>query len=384
VSAFARNGRERDALFAFGSMNVRPNVLTLVSALSACSGLKVAILGKSIHGYSLRNIGGTGANIIFDNAILEMYMCCGELGQARRMFEVMPDRDVVSWTTVISGYAWSERFSEAIEVFSLMLRDREVTPNEATLVSMLRACSLMGALRLGKWVHAYLFRNCIGVDTIVGNALIDMYAKCGEMGMALEVFNKLKCKDLVSWCTIIGGMAVHGRVHPAFQLFSLMLCHGFRPDGVAFISVLSACCHAGMVEKCVMFFKSMREVYGIEPQKEHHGCLIDTFGRAGRLEDAEQLICRMPIGPDGHVWGAFMNACKIYGGNEALLERITRHFLGGEVVAGGGTYALLSNMYAKDGKWKESNSVREHMRLRKIRKNVGYSWIEVCRSQLAG
>ena len=128
--------------------------------------------------------------------------------------------------------------------------------------------------------------------------------------------------------------------------------------------MLSACCHAGLVEKGVVFFKSLREVYGIEPQKEHYGCMIDTFGRAGRLEDAEQLIHRMPIEPDGHVCGAFMNACKIYGGNEALLERTGRHFLGGEVVVGGGTYALLSNMLAKDGKWKESNSVREHMRSR--------------------
>lgn len=380
MSTLSRNGREMDALLMFGSMSVRPNGLTLVAALSACSKIGCANVGKSIHGYSLKSV-GIGNNIILENAALEMYVGCRDLRSACQMFDVMPERDVVSWTSLLSGYVRNGRYEEAIEVFVSMVRDGEVVPNEATLVCLLGACVLTGGLGLGKGVHSYIFRRYAGVDTVAGNALIDMYAKCGEIHMALKVFDALECRDLVSWGTIIGGMAMNGWVRLVFQLFALMLCHGLRPNGVVFLAVLSACCHAGLVEEGMMFFKSMNKVYGIEPRKEHYSCLIDTFGRTGRLEDAEKLICRMPVEPDGHVWGAFLNACKIYGGcSEGALDRLAKRILGGGLVVGGGTYALLSNLLAKDGKWEESNRVREHMRLKKIRKNAGYSCIEACRS----
>ncbi|XP_010908276.4 putative pentatricopeptide repeat-containing protein At3g05240 [Elaeis guineensis] len=377
VSALARSGREAEALAAFASMDARPNPMTLVSVLPACSRLKGLNLGKSIHAFGLRTFGGHGSNLILDNAILEMYVRCGDLVAARHLFGEMAGRDVVSWTTLIAGYARNQSSEEAIAVFSEMLWDGETAPNEATLVSVLRACASLGALRFGKCVHSCFFKNCIGVDGLVGNALVNFYAKCGDVGMSGKVFTGISCRDLVSWCTMIWGMAMNGRGKQALQLFASMLCQGVRPDGLAFLAVLSACCHAGLVDQGLMIFRAMSEVYGIMPQKEHYTCMVDAYGRAGKLKEAESLVQGMPAEIDGHAWGALLSSCSLLGGDKVESESLSGQVLEGDVSVGGGMYALVSNMLASGGRWESSHSVRELMKARRIRKIAGCSWIEL-------
>lgn len=366
-----------EALAAFASMDARPNPMTLVSVLPACSRLKVLNPGKSVHGFGLRSFRGHGSNLILDNAILEMYASCGDLVSARHLFGEMAERDVVSWTTLIAGYARNQSSEEAIVVFSAMLWDGEAAPNELTLMSVLRACASVGALRLGKCLHSCLLKNCTGVDELVGNALVNFYAKCGDVGTSCKVFTGISCKDLVSWCTMIWGMAMNGRGKQALQLFASMLCHGVRPDGLAFLAVLSACCHAGLVDEGLMIFRAMIEVYGIVPQKEHYTCMVDAYGRAGKVEEAESLVKGMPAEIDGHVWGALLSSCRLHGGGKVESECLSGQVLEGDVSFGGGMYALVSNMLASGGRWENSHSVREQMRARRIRKIVGCSWIEV-------
>lgn len=356
-------------------MDVDPNEITLVAALPACSRLKDVRSGKTLHGICLRRFGGHGGNIVLDNAVLDMYCNCGALTHAVHMFDNMPHRDVVSGTTMICGYARQGRHLEAVLFFLELVRDGKMVPNEVTVACVLGSCANAGILRLGKWVHSLSLRISIDVDGVVGNALIHMYSSCGAIGMALKIFEGMFYKDLVSWCSIIRGMATNGNPSSAMQLFSLMLCCGVQPDSVAFLAVLSGCCHGGFVEEFLMFFRGMYGVYGILPETEHYTCLIDAFGRAGCLKEAENFLMCMPVEPDKGVWGALLSACKMHGADETVCKRIQERILDERMVVGGGTYALLSNMLAKSEKWDESHILREQISMRKIHKLAGYSWI---------
>ncbi|KAK9274157.1 hypothetical protein L1049_018971 [Liquidambar formosana] len=364
VSGLSKCGLEEQAIIKFSSMDVRPNCTTIVSVLSACCYLRALKFGKAIHGYSLRNLNED--NIILDNAILEFYMKCGSLVHARYLFANMRNRDVVSWTTMVGGFVQRGFCEEAVGLFQEMVKRGEAEPNEATIVNVLSACSVLGTLSLGQWVHSYMSeRHDLIVDGHLGNALINMYVKCGHMGMAIWVFNMLTVKDIVSWSTIISGMAMNGHGKQALQLFSLMLVHGVPSDGVTFIGLLSACSHAGLVNQGLSFFKAMNDVYGIMPQMQHYACVVDMYGRAGFLEEAEAFIRGMPVEADGPILGALLSACKIHG-NERIFEQISRCLINTRGVSIG-TLALLPN----------SNKIRDVLRCMGLKKMPGCSWIEV-------
>ncbi|CAA6659125.1 unnamed protein product [Spirodela intermedia] len=371
MAGLARNGRIAEAIAVFSRMDLEPNPVTLVAVLSACSRLRALQLGKSVHGHRLRTTHGD-RNIILDNAIMEMYMRCGATDTARHMFTIMTHRDVFSWTTAISGCTRNGRPDEAISVFRAMVLCGEAVPNEATLVSVLGACASMAALSSGKWVHSYMDMAGVGVGGIAGNALMNMYAKCGDMASALEVFHELPEKDLTAWCTLIGGMALNGLGKHAIKLFSLMIRHGVQPDGVAFLAVLSACRHAGLVDQGLLFLSAMGRASCVSPEKQHYGCVADMLGRAGMLEEAEAFVAEiMPGGLDGAVRSALLNACKIHG-REA---KGCKHLVDGELAAGG-TYALLCNAFAGAGDWSLAVGVRDAMRRKGVKKAVGCSWLD--------
>lgn len=374
ISGLSKCGFDEEAIGEFLSMDVKPNTSTLVSVVSACCGLRAVRFGKAIHGYSLRSMDGD--NIILDNALLDFYVKCGYLVSAKYLFMKMFRRDVISWTTMVGGLAQGGLCEEAVEVFQAMVKGGEAVPNEVTLVNVLTACSSLSALNLGRWVHSYIsIRYDLVVDGNVGNALINMYAKCSDMYMAVRVFNELTHKDMISWSTIIGGMAMNGHGMHALQFFSLMLVHGVSPDDVTFIGLLSACSHAGLVEQGLIFFKAMNDVYGIAPQMQHYACMVDMYGRAGLLEEAEAFIRGMPMEAEGPIWGALLNACKIHG-NEKMFGQINQSLRNAKGVSIG-TLALLSNTYASSNRWDDANKVRDMMRDMGLKKMSGCSWIEV-------
>lgn len=314
-------------------------------------------------------------NIILWNAVLDLYVKCGFLLGAQNLFMKMPERDVFSWTTMIGGHAISGSHEEAIQLFQEMLQGGP-EPNEATVVSVLSACSSSGALASGEWVHAYLSsRPDFPMNGPVGNALINMFAKCGNVDKAIHVFNKLEAKDIISWSTIISGLAMNGYGNHALLLFSLMLVHGVSPDDGTFIGLLSACSHSGLIDQGLMLYEAMNRVYGIEPQMLHYACVVDMYGRAGLLKEAEAVIRAMPMEADGSVWGALLNACRVHG-DEAMFERI-RVGLAGSRSVSIGTLALLSNAYAGYKKWDDANRIRDDMRLVGLKKIAGSSWVEV-------
>ncbi|KAK4856163.1 hypothetical protein QYF36_014726 [Acer negundo] len=373
ISGLSKCGFFREAIDMFAAMNVKPNCNTLVCVISACSGLGSLKFGKAIHGYNLRNFHED--NVILENAVLDFYVRRGSPESARHLFVKMPKRDVVSWTTMIGGYVQRGFCEEAVRVFQEMLQTKETEPNEATLVNVLSACSSISALNLGQSVHSYInSRNGFWVSNLVGNALINMYVKCGEMGMAIQVFNMLKDKDIISWSTVTSGLAMNGYGKQALQLFSLMIVNWVHPDDITFIGLLSACSHGGMVDQGLMIFKAM-SVYKIVPQIQHYACMVDMYGRAGHLEEAEAFIREMPCEADGPVWGALLNACRIHG-NERMFEKIKQKLIYMKGVSAG-TFALMSNTYASADRWEDANKVRNDIRSMRLKKKAGCSWIEM-------
>ncbi|QCE15619.1 structure-specific endonuclease subunit SLX1 [Vigna unguiculata] len=237
------------------------------------------------------------------------YLRCGSIEDAEKLFYSMPEKDVVSWSAMISGYAQHECFSEALALFQEM-QLHGVRPNETALVSAISACTHLAALDLGKWIHAYINKNKLQVNTILSTTLIDMYVKCGCVENALEVFYAMEEKGVSTWNAIILGLAMNGLVEQSLNMFADMKKSNTLPNEITFMGVLGACRHMGLVDEGRHYFSSMIHEHKIEPNIKHYGCMVDLFGRACFLKEAEELIESMPMAPDVATWGALLGACR--------------------------------------------------------------------------
>jgi pentatricopeptide repeat protein len=313
-------------------------------------------------------------DLVCQTAMVSACAKCGDVGFARELFDVMPQRDPIAWNAMIAGYAQSGKSRKALDLFNLM-QMMGVRVNEVSMVSVLSACSHLGALDQGRWAHAYIERNKLRMTVTLGTALMDMYAKCGNVNKAMEVFWGMKEKNVYAWTSAMGGLAMHGFGEKCLKLFSLMKQEGVQPNEVTFVSVLKGCSVVGLVKEGRENFESMSEVYGIEPQLEHYGCMVDLYGRAGRFDEALNFINNMPVKPHSGAWGALLNACRMHK-NMELGELASRKILELEA-KNHGAYVLLSNMYADSKNWEGVNSVREIMKAKGVRKLPGCSVIEV-------
>ncbi|RRT53142.1 hypothetical protein B296_00030474 [Ensete ventricosum] len=373
--------------------------------IKACAGLPVLDLGRQVHARVSRS--GLGSNSIIQNSLIEMYTKCddligahclfdemaerdviswnmlitaharlGQMRKARALFDTMPKRSVVSWTALISGYTSIGCYSDAIEVFHKMQLEG-LEPDDVSIVSVLPACAHLGALELGKWIHAFCNKHKLLEKTFVCNALMEMYAKCGSIDQAHQLFEDMRERDVISWSTMIGGLATHGRAPDAIKLFVEMeeKDKRVRPNCITFLGLLSACSHAGLVDEGLWYFESMKKVYGIDPDIEHYGCMVDLLGRAGCIRRAVELIDGMPFPPDASIWGSLLCACRIHGDVE-MAVKATERLLELEP-EDTGNYVMLSNIYAAAGRWDGVAKMRKLVRSRKMKKTPGCSSIEV-------
>ncbi|XP_052192600.1 LOW QUALITY PROTEIN: pentatricopeptide repeat-containing protein At5g48910-like [Diospyros lotus] len=316
----------------------------------------------------------TQKNVGTWNAMISGFARCGMIKEAREMFDKMPERDEISWSAIIDGYNKGGHFKEALEVFQEMLRER-IRPRKYVLSSVLAACANLGALDQGRWIHSYIERNSIPLDAVLGTSFVDMYAQCGRIDLAWEVFETMKHKEVFSWNAMIGGLAIHGRAEDAIELFFKMQREKMRSDGITFVGILNACAHAGLIDEGLNLLDCMEEVFGVEPTIEHYGCVVDLLGRAGLLAEAEELINCMPVEANAAVWGALLGACRKHG-NVELAERVGRILLELEP-RNSGRYALLSNIYAKAGRWEDAEKVRKLMKERGVKTSTGRSMIDL-------
>ncbi|CAN1267502.1 Putative pentatricopeptide repeat-containing protein At5g13230, mitochondrial [Linum perenne] len=314
-------------------------------------------------------------NTISWTALIDAYSVSGLVECARRAFDEIVCKDMVSWTGMVACYAENDRFRDSLQVFSEM-RKSGFSPNHFTLAAVVKACVGLDAFHLGKSLHGCSLKTRTKYDenTVVGNALIDMYAKCGSIKDAHLVFESLSKNDEVSWNTMISGYSMHGLSGEALRVFDTMQESGVRPNQMTFVGVLSACSNGGLLDRGEAYFKLMVEDYGIEPCMEHYSCMVWLLGRSGNLNRAYKLIQEMPLEPTLMAWRALLGSCVIHNDTE-LGKLCAEHILEIEP-EDESTHVLLSNMYAKTGSWRDVASVRRSMKRKGVNKEPGLSWIE--------
>ncbi|KDP37060.1 hypothetical protein JCGZ_06116 [Jatropha curcas] len=319
-------------------------------------------------------------SVVSETSMVSGYAKAASFKAARLVFTKMMERNVISWNALIAGYTQNGENEEALGLFRMLKREA-ICPTHYTFGNLLNACSNLADLQLGRQAHTHVLKHGFQFqagedpDVFVGNALIDMYMKCGSVEEGCRVFENMVERDYVSWNAMIVGYAQNGYGMEALELFRKMLGSGEKPDHVTMIGALCACSHAGLVKEGRHYFSLMTEEYDLVPSKDHYTCMVDLLGRAGCLDEAKNFIETMPMPPDAVVWGSLLGACKVHH-NITLGEYVAEKLL--EIdPTNSGPYVLLSNMYAELGRWKDVVRVRKLMRHRGVAKQPGCSWIEV-------
>eukprot|EP00249_Psilotum_nudum_P016665 c25935_g6_i1 orf=43-2346(+) len=372
ITAYAQHGYCKEALRLFRHMQLEGIIsdkVTFIAVLDCPINLPE---GKLIHGHIVES--GFESDVVVGNATIKMYGKCGSKEDARRVFDKMPHRDVVSWTAMMAVCTRHGYCKDALQLFQGMQLNG-VMPDKVTLLTLLETCANLADLAEGKLIHVSIVDRGFESDVSVGNAIIDMYGKCGSLEDARRMFNKMPQRDVISWTAMIAAYAQHGLGKEALELFHQMQLKGIMPDEITFVSILSACSHSGLVDEGWSHFLSMTKNFFIAPTTEHYGCIIDLLGRAGRLVEAEDLINKMPFKPDIVAWKTLLGACRIHGDVDRG-KRAAEHIfdLDPEDAAG---YVVLSNIYAAAGQWDNASKIRKAMADKGVKKEPGYSLIEV-------
>ncbi|KAL5973536.1 hypothetical protein ACLOJK_030187 [Asimina triloba] len=352
---------------------LRPDSGTMVGMLPSCVLLGANDQGMCVHGLIIKS--GFESDLHVKNALVDMYAKCGSLGSAKFLFyDIGLDKDEISWNIMISGFLQIGHATEAMSAFHQM-RAENLRPSLVSIVSILPAAAFLAALREGMVLHSYVIRIGFGSNVLVGNSLIDMYAKCGQLDISRKIFDGMDFRDVVSWNTMLSGYAIHGQGEDAISLFSKMRESCIEFDSLTFIGVLSACRHGGLINEGRKIFKAMSSVYHLEPDLEHFACMVDLLGRAGLLDEAWCLIQSMPMVPDAGVWGALLGACRMHS-NLMLGEMALKHLVELEP-QNPAHYVVLSNIYAQVGNWANATKTRSILKSSGLQKTPGCSWVEV-------
>lgn len=443
IRSYVNNQLYEDAILMFKSTlasGVTPDHYTFPCVLKACSASDNIRFGLQMHSPAVKK--GLDSTLFTGNGLVAMYGKCGKLVEARRVFDEMPTRDIVSWNSMVAGYAQNGRFDVALEVCKEMellgvkhdsgtmaslspavtntsvenvifvekiflnmatkelvawnvmiamytnnsmsteavglysqMEAQGIEPDAITIASVLPACGDISAVSLGKGIHRYIELKRLRPNLSIENALIDMYAKCGCLLEARKVFDEMRIRDVISWTSMMSAYGRSGKGHEAIELFSKMQESGLAPDSIAFVSILSACSHAGLLSEGRDYYRLMREKYRIVPRLEHYTCMVDLLGRGGRVDEAYALIKQMQVEANDRVWGALLNACHVY--NNMDIGVVAADHLFQLAPQKSGYYVLLSNIYAKAGRWKDVSLVRSIMKERGIRKIPGVSNVEL-------
>jgi pentatricopeptide repeat protein len=311
LSGYAEHGYTDEALNCFErmrSVGISPNTITFIYALKACCNIRAAEKGKEIHAEIVRD-GLLKGETLLGTTLIDMYAKCGALIQAQEVFDYLEIRDLVSWNTLIAGYAEEGDSVQVLQCFKQM-QNESLFPNAATFVCAVKACSIMGTPEKAKEIHVgILGEHMLETDLSVGNALLDTYAKCGNPLEAYAVFDQLPLRDLVSWTALMAAYCQIGNDEMVINLFDGMIQDGIEPDLVTFTVVLNACSHSGCLEKGVCYFEVMLTCYCITPTVEHYTCMIDLFSRAGHFCKVIAIIHQLPANYHLQAWADLLARC---------------------------------------------------------------------------
>ncbi|KAL8247940.1 hypothetical protein R6Q59_009156 [Mikania micrantha] len=362
------------SLFCDMRMNdVYPNEVTFVGLIHAICANNMVKEGETVHGLCIKS--SFFVELVIANSFITMYAKFESIKDAIKVFEEIKHKVIISWNALISGFTLNKMFQEALNTFSSTIKESK--PNEYTFGSVLSAIASFETISLsyGQWCHSYLLKLGLNKDPIVSGALLDMYAKRGSINESCKVFDEIKNKNQVAWTAIISAHSRHGDYESVIKLYEDIKNQSFEPDSITFLSVLTACGRKGMVEKGKEVFESMVKIYKLEPTPEHYSCMVDMYGRAGLLKEADEFLTHIPGQVGLPVLQSLLGSCKVHG-NMEIGKRVSDALLKMEPKESG-SYVLMSNLYAERADWDEVARIRKGMRENNVKKVVGLSWADV-------
>ncbi|KAK3016072.1 hypothetical protein RJ639_005667 [Escallonia herrerae] len=340
-------------------------------------------IGLQVHSLSIKL--GYESNLRVTNSIMYLYLKCGWISDAKKLFDGMEKISLITWNAMIAGHAQMMDIAEdslsahrsGVEALNIFLRlnRSNMKPDIFTFSSILTVCSSLVALEHGEQVHTQTIKTGFLSDVVVGTALVNMYSKCGSIKRASKAFVEMSTRTMISWTSMITAFSQHGRSQQALQLFEDMRLVGVRPNQITFVGVLSACSHAGLVDEALNYFEMMKKEYKIKPVMDHFACLIDMFVRLGKLDEAFEFVKKMDFEPNEVIWSLLIAGCRSHGNLElgfyAAEQLLSLSPKDSE------TYVMLLNMYLSAGRWKDVSRVRKMMRDEKLGKLKDWSWISI-------
>ncbi|KAF7103147.1 hypothetical protein CFC21_104175 [Triticum aestivum] len=372
ISGYSQSGRHVEALQLFIRMlraGCKPNEFTFATVLTSCSGSQSIHQVKQVHSLVAKT--NFESHMFVGSSLLDMYAKAGNIQEARRVFDMLPERDTVSCTAIISGYAQLGLDDEALDLFR-QLYSAGMQCNYVTFTTLLTSLSGLASLDYGKQVHGLILRKELPFFVVLQNSLIDMYSKCGKLLYSRRVFDHMPQRSAISWNAMLMGYGRHGIGHEVVQLFRTMT-EEVKPDSVTLLAVLSGCSHGGLVDEGLDIFDLIVKEQNAVLSIGHYGCVIDLLGRSGRLQKALDLIQDMPFEPTPAIWGSLLGACRVHV-NVSVGEVVAQKLLDMEP-GNAGNYVILSNIYAAAGMWKDVFRVRNLMLEKTVTKEPGQSWI---------
>lgn len=408
MNCFNRSDLQNETLGLFIDMRklgVLVDDVTMVSVFSACSKLGNGRFGSQCHACMIKL--AFGYSVKACNSTMDMYVKCGlihestrifhemmnernivswtvrlegavkweGLESARLVFDEMPERNEVAWTIMIVAYVENGSLLEAFALLKEMIFGHGLGLNFVTICSLLSACTQLGDVTMGRWIHVYALKMMDEeINVVVATALIDMYSKCGRVNSALRVFKMMPLRNVIMWNAMLNGLAMHGMGGMVLDMFDQMVKE-VQPDDVTFTAILSACSHSGLIDEGRHFFYNLELMYGIRPSIEHYACIVDLLGRAGHLEEAEAIVRQMPMQPNAMVLGSLLGSCSFHNKlklGEGLMQELLHLYPQNTEY-----HILLSNMYASEGNHDRADSLRGVLKVKGIRKVPGLSFIQL-------
>ncbi|KAJ0747307.1 putative tetratricopeptide-like helical domain superfamily [Helianthus annuus] len=374
IGGYVQQGKSKEAVNLFSRLHAsgdnQPNERTFATVFGAF--VDANEFGKQLHSLIIKF--GYISFTVIGNSVMDFYFKSSLITEALKVFEEMNEHDVVTWNALISGHMNSGFYEKAVEYLREML-SKGFELNLYSYSSILNICGDLPAIEWGKQTHCCIVKLKIDSNVVVGSALIDMYAKCGRLSNARVVFDTFSFKNIVSWNTMLVGYAHHGHGEKALEIYNMMLDHGVKPNDITFIGVLSACGHSGLLQDGLYHFGSMTKDYGITPRTDHLACMVNLFSRKGLTKLAYDFINNFPAKPDKVVWRCLLSGCKK--NKDFDLGKYAAEKILGIDPDDVSAHITLSNIYAESRKWDEIVKIRKLMKEKVLKKETGYSWIEL-------
>lgn len=376
ITSYAWNGKLKESFDLFAELQLtrfsRRN-FPFATMLSVAANTQDLKMGREIHAQVL--VTTADLEIQVGNALLDMYAKCGRFDEANILFASLDGKSSVPWTSMISSYVQLGLNEEALKLFNEM-RTNDVSGDQATFASTLKASANLASLSLGKQLHSSITQSGFMSNVFSGSALLDMYAKCGSIKDAVKVFREIPDRNIVSWNAVISAYAQNGDGEATLRSFKEMTESGLDPDPVSFLGVLTACSRCGLVDEAMWYFKSMTRTYRLVPRREHYSSLVDVLCRRGRFKEAQTFMDQMPFKPDEIMWSSILNSSRIHK-NQKIAMKASEQLFNLDVLRDAAPYVTMANIYAEAGEWENVAMVKKAMRERGVKKVPAYSWVEI-------